>query len=198
MLPAIATYFVEFALPGRFLKYAPDGRNNDTSLADGAIMPFAQRDMVDTFMGGIDPDFYSLIQVCLTELVDAYPALLDQAFPGLPAAQRDAGKTVLETAGADELDKIKNRIEECRRQDYAGPIIDVVGMLPIDELAGMAEALVSLTSLKRRMSLDEETVGGPIDVAVISKGDGLIWIKRKHYFEPALNQHFFENKRTQG
>jgi hypothetical protein len=35
-----------------------------------------------------------------------------------------------------------------------------------------------------------ETVAGPIDVAVISKGDGFIWIKRKHYFSPELNPHF--------
>lgn len=62
---------------------------------------------------------------------------------------------------------------------------------PKDELADMAEAFVNLTSLRRRVSLDSETVAGPIDVAVISKGDGLIWIKRKHYFEPELNQHFF-------
>jgi hypothetical protein len=38
-----------------------------------------------------------------------------------------------------------------------------------------------------------ETVGGPIDVAVISKGDGLVWVKRKHYFPAELNQHFFSN-----
>ena len=38
--------------------------------------------------------------------------------------------------------------------------------------------------------MDSETVGGPIDVAVISKGDGFIWIKRKHYFDPKLNPHF--------
>lgn len=62
---------------------------------------------------------------------------------------------------------------------------------PKDELADMAEAFVNLTSLRRRVSLDSETVAGPIDVAVISKGDGLIWIKRKHYFKPELNQHFF-------
>jgi len=56
----------------------------------------------------------------------------------------------------------------------------------------VAEALVSLTSFKRRISLDEpETVGGAIDVAVISRGDGLIWIKRKHYFDPHPSHHFF-------
>ena len=57
----------------------------------------------------------------------------------------------------------------------------------------MAEALVSLTSFKRRVSADAETVGGPIDVALISKGDGFIWIKRKHYFKPELNYTFFQN-----
>jgi len=46
--------------------------------------------------------------------------------------------------------------------------------------------------LKRRWSLEWETVGGPIDVAVISKGDGFIWIKRKHYLRPELNPQFFE------
>ena len=60
----------------------------------------------------------------------------------------------------------------------------------------MAESLVSLTSFKRRVTHDPETVGGPIDVAVISKGDGFIWINRKHYFDPALNHQFFANYYT--
>ena len=35
--------------------------------------------------------------------------------------------------------------------------------------------------------MDRETVGGPIDVAVITKGDGFVWVKRKHYFEAEYN-----------
>jgi len=65
-----------------------------------------------------------------------------------------------------------------------------VSMLPKDELASLAEALVNLTVLKRRTSTEAETVGGPIDVAVITKGDGFVWIKRKHYFDPALNPRY--------
>ena len=57
----------------------------------------------------------------------------------------------------------------------------------------MAEALVNLTSFKRKVSEEAETVGGPIDVAVISKGDGFIWVKRKHYFTRELNPQFFAN-----
>jgi hypothetical protein len=31
------------------------------------------------------------------------------------------------------------------------------------------------------------------DVVFVSKGDGLIWMKRKHYFKPELNNQFFAN-----
>jgi hypothetical protein len=57
----------------------------------------------------------------------------------------------------------------------------------------MAESLVNLTSFKRKFSRDAETVGGPIDVAVISKADGFVWIKRKHYFAKDLNPQFLTN-----
>jgi len=84
-------------------------------------------------------------------------------------------------------------VKTYRRNNYIDPVIRVVGMLPKDELAAMAESLVSLTSFKRKVTMETETVGGPIDVVVISKGDGFIWIKRKHYFKAELNPQFFSN-----
>ena len=68
-----------------------------------------------------------------------------------------------------------------------------VEALTISELAQVASTLVDLSSFEQQMSLDSETVGGPVDVAVISKGDGFIWINRKHYFRKELNDHFFRN-----
>ena len=62
------------------------------------------------------------------------------------------------------------------------------------ELAQLAEALVNITSLKRKFSAEEETVAGPIDVAVISRSDGFVWVKRKHYFPADLNPQFFVRK----
>lgn len=66
---------------------------------------------------------------------------------------------------------------EFQREKNVDPILNIVTMLPKDGLAAMAESLVNLTSFKRRVSEDAETVGGPIDLAVISRGDGFIWIK---------------------
>ena len=56
----------------------------------------------------------------------------------------------------------------------------------------MAESLVNLTSLKRRMSLDEESVGGPIDVAVISNPDF------SYYPEIGVIVQFYESHQILG
>jgi hypothetical protein len=67
--------------------------------------------------------------------------------------------------------------------------MDIVACMQKSELTSMAEAMVNLTALKRHVSIDSETVGGPIDVALITKGDGFIWIKKKTNYDPALNRH---------
>lgn len=76
------------------------------------------------------------------------------------------------------------------RHDSKSEIEGMVEFMPKPELAKLAEALVSLTSLKRRVSRGMDTVGGPIDVAVISKSDGFVWAKRKHYFPSELNARY--------
>ena len=66
-------------------------------------------------------------------------------------------------------------------------MIDVIATFPKEDLAAIAESLVNLTSFQRKILREAETVGGPIDVAVISKGDGFIWISNgKHYFQKDL------------
>jgi hypothetical protein len=114
--------------------------------------------------------------------------LINEHKLSMPAENKDAVIATLDGLIANftqEMQGMKNRY-------FVRPVLDSVGALPIDELAAMAEALVNLTSFKRKVTMVQESVGGPIDVAVISKGDGFIWIKRKHYFSPELNPHFFD------
>jgi hypothetical protein len=81
-----------------------------------------------------------------------------------------------------------------RKEELVDRLMEVITQLPKEEMAILAEAIVELTSLRRRMESQTETVGGPIDVAVISKGDGFIWIKRKHYFDIEKNREFLYRK----
>ena len=67
----------------------------------------------------------------------------------------------------------------------------IVDHLSKKELAEVAHSLVELTSRKRRYSTEVETVGGPIDVAVLTSNEGFIWVRRKHYFDAELNPSYF-------
>ena len=93
----------------------------------------------------------------------------------------------------DSIQGITKSMRDVMKSHYTDPLLETLKNLDKEDMANMAESFVSLTSLIRRMSPHEETVGGPGDVAVISKGDGFIWIKRKHYFNRQLNEHFFKN-----
>ena len=68
------------------------------------------------------------------------------------------------------------------------PIYEMIADLPTPELVNAAESLVSLTALHQRVGPDIETVGLPVDVAVASRSDGFVWVRRKRYFQPELNR----------
>lgn len=157
------------------------------------IMPFAQSEMVQTFIEGIDPSFRQTVLAFLTDLTTKYPELILNAIPDISHERRVEVKEGLQAAAEKMQKKVAEELQGYAQVEYIEPVLQAVAALPKDELAAMAESLVNLTSFKRRVSLQAETVGGPIDVAVISKGDGFVWIKRKHYFNANLNQTFFSN-----
>ncbi|MBX7187688.1 MAG: hypothetical protein K1Y01_21275 [Vicinamibacteria bacterium] len=173
---------------------ANEDRTAVTSQNQAEIRAYAQGEMVNTFMDGIDPQQTALLDTALEKvLCEDYPNLLVSKGPPDPAL-RDRVKQDLTALGQQALKTLQDQMENLRSQN-ARKITQAVAHLEKDDLASMARALVNLTSLKRRVTLDIESVGGPIDVAVISKGDGFIWMDRKHYFEPHLNQQFFVNYR---
>ena len=165
----------------------------DLNSSTARIIPLAQRETVDTFIQGIDPQYLKEISAYFSELFNKYPEYVIKGIDQLTDDKKKELEDKLKKVGINLINEFNNIMGLYRRQNYIDPIIDAVAVLPKDELAAMAEALVNLTSFKRRISIGKETVGGPIDVAVISKGDGFVWIKRKHYFKPELNPHFFAN-----
>jgi hypothetical protein len=173
-------------------KYTREQSAKITTDMSAAIIPFAQKDMIQTFMNGRSPAFDQASSRMLVEgFVRREERLL--ADPSLSATQKKRIK-------AEHLELFKEIVEpyikgvsEWTMNEHIDPTMETVSSLPKEELAVIAEALVNLTIHKRKASPDAETVGPPTDVAVISKGDGFIWIKRKHYFEPSLNPHFMQN-----
>jgi hypothetical protein len=156
------------------------------------ISPFAQRNMVDTFLTGVSPAHRSFVAGYLRKVFSKYHKGILEGID-LPEDVKQVIRTRIADAGRDLLNDLQSAATNHSRTRRVSPILDTVAVLPKEELAEMAEALVNLTSFEQRISGEMQTVGGPIDVAVISKGDGFVWIKRKHYFKPELNPYFLAN-----
>ena len=160
------------------------------------ISPFAQHDMADRFLYGIDPEFEDNIP----EFLEAALRRVGEAIIAeVPAAKSKNGKqpnlqSKLERAITLAVQEFKVSAMNEVKDGYKQQILEMVSFMPKQELANFAESLINITSIKRRVSAEQETVGGPIDVAVISRSDGFIWVKRKHYFDPSLNPRFFFRK----
>lgn len=192
IFPSLVGYEVELIVNNR-LKYKTGQKINIGFDNAASIVPFAQREMVDTFMQGIDPFYHNHLDGYLTGLFKKYPDHIVSAIVDINDKEKKELTIKLQTVSDQLLEDFKKETEAYRTQKHIMPVINAVSALPKDELAAMAESLVNLTSFKRKITLEIETVGGPIDVAVISKGDGFVWIKRKHYFNAELNHHFRAN-----
>ena len=155
---------------------------------NACIRPFAQTDVIDTILQGISPELNQLSGHVFGEFLNAFLVELKN-INGMP----DVVKKQLEKMNVGEyINKYRGQFNNIVRERYVSPLMGAVAQLSKEDLAEMAESLVYLTYLKRRFTMEEESVGGPVDIAVITKGDGFIWIKRKHYFDPELNQSFFQ------
>jgi hypothetical protein len=196
VFPCVKSYHLEF-LADKELRFVatPQLSNDMNESGNASIIPFAQAEIVYRFIQGIDPEYKQEMRKYLrTLLTSEYPEKLIERFKGqLTEDEQRNGLAELIKLGRGIAEDFDSQWSELESKKYVGPVLDIVADLPKDDLAAMAESLVNLTSFKRRISREAETVGGPIDVAVISKGDGFIWIKRKHYFNKDLNPYFFAN-----
>jgi hypothetical protein len=145
--------------------------NDDRESRSAVIVPFAQADEIAMFMDGVSPDYKRMVDRFV------YRVFMDK----------------LPELGVELYKEYVQHTTHAAQKYGSGPILDAVQSLPVSELALMAQTLINLTSFKRRVTPDQETVGGPIDVAVITRGDGFIWMERKHYFEAGKNPHFLKN-----
>lgn len=181
-------------ISGGKLKYQHiESKSEDISVGvRSVILSFAQGEMVRSFMEGIDPDYRTYLVRAIDELLTDYPDIIINS---LSAASDREKERLIGDAAMSAQDMVEAFLKECERieyQRYTEPVMSTVAGMPKSELPAVAEALINLQSLKRRVSQEQETVGGPIDVMLISKGDGLIWIRRKHYFDSSLNPRYFQ------
>ena len=159
--------------------------NYEESNNHAQIVPLAQPDVILTFCKVISNRFINYIPQKVESIINSKIDALPDTFT---IDQKNALKTSLSSSKAEIASAINTTIQN----DNVKPILDSVQLIPLPEMGFLAESLVNITSLKRTFAIDgnQQTVGGPTDVAVMSKGDGFVWIKRKHYFDKQMNPDY--------
>ncbi len=159
---------------------------------DSMVCPFAQTDVIRTIMEGINPQLSGIINRVMINSVNSFYEELARILSA-KNIKVNIPSIISDLKAKDIVKAAISSMNESMKNNYTNPLLQTISNLDKQDLANMAESFIALTSLVRRMQPGEETVGGPIDVAVISKGDGFVWINRKHYFKPEFNHHFFHN-----
>ena len=147
---------------------------------ENLILAFAQDDVIATFMLGMHVDFDLLINDTINDFLDLYHDYLRKSVENkkiddekyLEYVEPILDKTdFLIKSG---LNKILMNIFDLKEVMFK-QIINTISFLPVDELVKMAKYMIYITSLRRKFDSNLETVGGDIDVAILSNGDGFLW-----------------------
>ena len=148
------------------------------------IEAFAQRDVIDAYLTGMDKNLR-------TEIVNQVAVLLDEATHTITAAS-DAKMSAEDVRDLNDiLIRFFNELLWNHSfHNYMWPVKSTLRFLSKNEMADLAESLIKFTSLRRRVSDDYETVKEPVDVAIISKHDGFVWVRRKLYFSSEFNMGY--------
>lgn len=186
-LPSFYAYNIEGMIENK-PRFSENVAETITIRASAVVSPFAQQEVVCLFMEGVDPELLKYMKGSTKKL---FEAAFDTILKNIEKNNVIKSSTLARLKR--ELIKLPDEMFldwKAVQKEYWGPVMSNIDVLPKNELAAMAEAFVNLTKFRRHVTTDQETVGGPIDVAVITKGDGFVWVRRKHYFAPDLNPRF--------
>ena len=190
LFPSYQEYRVYYAIDNH-IKYNVIDKYAVTGLGCAAVKPFAQRDVASSIIWAVEDTLKSTFYENYKKSIEVFRDDIIRQMTNSGASQQlidilnglDANRYAI-----NYRDSMNKYIEE----HFINPLTGTIAYLSKEDLADMAESIVRMTCIKRRITSTEETVGGPVDVAVVTKGDGFIWMHRKHYFDPQLNQQFFE------
>ena len=140
------------------------------------IRVFADSEVTNAFIRGIDFNLerrlYGGFRVMLHGLVD-------QLVEALPLPDASARENVRGRFQKDFVpryfDAFHKMIADYQQQAFINPILRVLEIAAKNELAETARDLVGLNVFKKRITAQKQTVGGAIDVAVISRENGFQW-----------------------
>jgi hypothetical protein len=173
--PVVVTYFVS-AIVGGIVKRAEASHDTIDNETRSKIRVFADSEVTNAFIRGVDYSlerrFYGTMQMMMRGLVDHVVG----AFTNVDPAQRESVRRQFHAQHLPQyFSTFENLIGDYQQQVYINPILRVMEIAARKDLAETARDLVALNIFKKRIMAQQQTVGGAIDVATISRDGGFQW-----------------------
>lgn len=148
------------------LQAITDTRQPDTTTTIPWILPLAQRDAIEDFIGGIGPRLHHIVM----DIIDStFGHLTDPK--DVESSKEFVGKF---------KESFNEQLGEASWALYVMPLRETLSALSLASLVGLCEALVNLQRLRSYMSNEEATVGGIIESMSISRSHGVKWRNQLH------------------
>lgn len=147
------------------------------------VMPFAQTDVMQNLINGMNP---ILTHSMFRHADDSFSSLRGNI--GFEASiEYDVPQEIIDVMDEVSYDDILADFKKDVRKIIDGPrkseIYDKIKDLSVEEMAKLADCMVSITAIKRHINFDQEGVGGLVDLATITKKDGFKWLNRKCWYD---------------
>lgn len=188
--PTLFAFEVHDAIRGKLKVKQIEKCDIDREGSRAGVFPFAQREMVERFLFGFDIGLYGHVARYSEDAIKHILNQLKNAIGGDLTTDASFPLGLVDELAAAFVTSMREEVFQPIYSRQRGEFEGLIEFMPKPDLARTAEALINLTSVKRSVSRGFETVGGPVDVALISKSEGFIWVKRKHYFDPTLNPRY--------
>ncbi|MGH6871760.1 MAG: hypothetical protein ACREHE_09650 [Rhizomicrobium sp.] len=178
--PVVTTWYVS-AIVGGIVKRSVTSQDAIDGEVRSKIRVFADSEVTNAFIRGIDFNLerrlYGGFRMMMHGLVDQVVG----AFPGAEPAARETVRARFQQDFVPRyFDAFRRMMLEYQQQAFINPVLRVMEIASKKELADTARELVGLNIFKKRISAQKETVGGAIDVAIISRDGGFQWASRQN------------------
>lgn len=177
--PSVVTYTLSAVVGGIVKRGMTDETRIDGQM-HATITLFADSEVTYAFLRGIELDLeariYGTMHATSQSLVDQ----VVNSFSDVDPAQRESIRRQFHSQQVPQaIRRCYDAISRYQQENYINPMLSVLEIATRQDLAETAHELVALNIFKKRIMAQKQTVGGAIDVAVISRDGGFTWWKRQ-------------------
>ena len=146
-----------------------------------AICPFAQKDVIKSILRGIHVSWSDTAMEALQCLTNAPIMSVFEPFDGEEDPDFEFLSMLYDIEDQDLYEKFNKdgvRMLDANQREWEKALQNY----DLEAMASLADSLIDLTGFQRILTFSQEGVGGPVDLAVISRNEGFTWLRRKSWY----------------